>query len=557
MIKREAGFTFIWALRFAFQIGQMTLTAVEDSAKFSTPQVTNFLVHLQEATRANPNRDATVYIPVSGGEVAKANYHHFVFGQRGAGKSSLLRHLESEVKDATRISAWLDQEIFSNLSYPDVLVSAVSLVFESTLEAILAHEKLTAKKDTRWQKLLILIKFRSPTAKMSSLALELSQAVEELQKLKFAPIDRKIEWTHAAEKSKTRGGKVGGTLPVLAWQASLDKSSATRDATTMKETTEGTKDQYLERSLTIYRGILARASNELGGGFIFVDDLYQIRRSDQALVLGYMHRLVKDTELWLKIGSIRYSTEPFINGDPPRGMQIGHDAHEIALDRGMRHLQSTQVFLEKIMLKLCLTAKVDFNDLFTIDARKRLVMAAGGVARDYLRITSAAILEARNRGVTSKTGSHRVTVEDVNKGAGTLASSKLDELKKDEPEDSQALTRLVQDLTEFCRRTKCAYFLVSTEEQSLSTQINKLQHLRFTHLVAESETIRDRGSQRFNVWLLDVAELSAQRATVGMDFLGWGDRSKRRNRRLIYTEGAGATSRDSVENLHADADLHD
>jgi hypothetical protein len=28
----------------------------------------------------------------------------------------------------------------------------------------------------------------------------------------------------------------------------------------------------------------------------------------------------------------------------------------------------------------------------------------------------------------------------------------------------------------------------------------------------ESETIPDRGSQRFNVWLLDVAELSAQRA---------------------------------------------
>jgi hypothetical protein len=47
--------------------------------------------------------------------------------------------------------------------------------------------------------------------------------------------------------------------------------------------------------------------------------------------------------------------------------------------------------------------------------------------------------------------------------------------------------------------------------------------------------VPDRGSQRFNVWLLDVAELSAQRATAGMDFLGWEEREKRRNRKLIFT----------------------
>ena len=33
----------------------------------------------------------------------------------------------------------------------------------------------------------------------------------------------------------------------------------------------------------------------------------------------------------------------------------------------------------------------------------------------------------------------------------------------------------------------------------------------------------------------DVAELSAQRASAHMDFLGWEDREKRRNRKLIFT----------------------
>jgi len=77
--------------------------------------------------------------------------------------------------------------------------------------------------------------------------------------------------------------------------------------------------------------------------------------------------------------------------------------------------------------------------------------------------------------------------------------------------------------------------LVAADETELSGQVDKLSNLRFTHLLVANETIPDRGSQRFNVWLLDVAELSAQRATTGMDFLGWDNREKRRNRRLIFT----------------------
>lgn len=518
-------------------------------AKFDLQEVTKLLKDLQEATRANPNRDPDDYVPVSGSEIADTNYHHFVFGQRGAGKSSLLRHLEAEVEKAGRISAWLDQEVFSNLSYPDVLVSAVEQIFRSALRSVQNSQSQTGQEPIGfWQALWNRFKKPRPRTETEKLLDDLTYALLELTKLKFAPIDRKVEWTIHNENNSEKKISASATadIPHLKVQSGADAVNSAKNATTSKEISEGTKDQFLERSLTIYRDILSRASSELNGGFIFVDDLYQIRRSDQALVLGYLHRLVKDTGLWLKIGSIRYSTVPFVDGDPPRGMQIGHDAHEIALDRGMRHFASTQQFLERIMSGICVRAGVTFNDLFTTESRKRLVLAAGGVARDYLRIASAAILTARNRGVTTKTGSHRVIVEDVNKGAGSLASSKFADLRKDEPGESNSLASLVQDLTEFCRQTKCAYFLIAAEEVDLTSQVNKLQHLRFTHLVEESETIRDRGSQRFNVWLLDVAELSAQRATVGMDFLGWEDRSKRRNRKLVYTAGAGRAIRTST-----------
>ena len=314
-----------------------------------------------------------------------------------------------------------------------------------------------------------------------------------------------------------------------------DVGSTEHATTATSETVDGTKEEYLERALSLYRDLITRTSDIVGGGFIFVDDLYQIQREDQPEVLGYLHRLVKDTALWLKIGSIRYSTVTFKPGNPPRGMQRGHDAQEVPLDRGLRHPQVTQAFLEKILAQICQKAGVEMDNLLTQETRKRLVLAAGGVARDYLRITAGAIDEARNRGVTEKSGSHRIIVDDLNKAAGLLSPAKFDDLKADEPLEAAALAELVRRLTEFCRERGRAYFLIAADSVELSAQVDKLQHLRFTHLLMENETIPDRGSQRFNVWLLDVAELSAQRASAHMDFLGWEDREKRRNRKLIFT----------------------
>jgi hypothetical protein len=124
----------------------------------------------------------------------------------------------------------------------------------------------------------------------------------------------------------------------------------------------------------------------------------------------------------------------------------------------------------------------------------------------------------------------------VNKAAGSIQPGKLADMRADDPTEADALEGLVRRLTEFCRSRKRAYFLTATNDSTLSRQVNALQHLRFAHALYESETVPDRRSQRFNGWLLDVAELSASRATVGMNFMGWQDREARRNRRLIFTD---------------------
>lgn len=501
---------------------------------------------LQEATRATPASGPETYVPPSSGDRAEANYHHFVFGQRGSGKSSLLRHLQHQMLESGRAAVWIDQEIYSNLSYPDVLVSVLHELL-SSLAATL--QRRIAPKSQSWHHFPLFGRKNSDTVENRLLG-ELRTTATELEKLKFAPLNRKIEWKIITEAGRSSNASAGVRMELVSMQAGMEAKQST--STSASEVVDGTKEEYLERALTGYRDLIVRTSKLVGGGFVFVDDLYQIRRDDQPEVLGYLHRLVKDTDLWLKIGSIRYSTVTFKPGNPPRGMQRGHDAHEVPLDRGLRHPQVAQAFLEKILSQIGQRAGIDIDELITPDARKRLVLAAGGVARDYLRIMAGAIDEARNRGVTDKSGSHRIIVDDVNKAAGLLSPAKFDDLKADEPQEAFELGELVRRLTEFCRERKRAYFLVAADSVELSAQVDKLQHLRFTHLLIESETVPDRGSQRFNVWLLDVAELSAQRATAGMDFLGWEEREKRRNRKLIFTgdeipASVSSAARDAVK----------
>jgi energy-coupling factor transporter ATP-binding protein EcfA2 len=511
----------------------MSSKAPTGPGQFDSENAVQLLRALQEATRARPDGHEDVYVPPKGGEIAEADYHHFIFGQRGSGKSSLLRHLQRGAQGQSRSSVWIDQEIFSNLQYPDVLVSAVHELLRGVLSGVTPHAEKKVPA-TGWRRVLP----ARPRADAQKVVERLSDAANQMEKLKFAPLDRKVEWVIIEES--TSKASTQGSLKMELVSIGGSEESGSKLSAQATEIIEGSKEQFLERALTIFRELLVDASRLTGGGFVFIDDLYQLRRSDQPLVLGYMHRLVKDTGLWLKVGSIRYSTVTFKPGDPPRGMQVGHDAHEVPLDRGLRHFQTTQQFLERILSGIAEKQNVDIYDLLTPEARKRLVLAAGGVARDYLRLTSGAISEARNRGVTAKSGSDRVTVEDVNRAAGLLSPSKFEDLKKDEPSEAAELESLVRNITEFCRSTKCAYFLIPTDAPELPGQVDKLQNLRFTHLLDQSETVPNEGARRFDVWFLDIAELSAQRATQDMDFLGWENREKRRNRRLIFTGEAPA-----------------
>lgn len=492
-------------------------------AAFDKPEVQAFLRILSEAARASHVSGPNVYVPPAGSDLASANYHYFIFGQRGSGKSSLMHHLRKELHDTGRIGVWIDEEVFSKLTFPDVLVSAVLETMEGVLES------LPDESQSWWRRMFGMPK---ETGALQTKR-QLRKIANNLRALKQSPDDRQIEWTHSLDTS----GKydVVGHISVgqrVGVKGGVEQSQTA--GTKSVETVQTSKQEYLERALADFRKILIKSGQLTEGGFVFVDDLYHLRREDQPKVLGYMHRLLKDTGVWLKIGTLRNMTTTY-RDNPPEGMQLRHDAQEIALDRQFNRYGETQRFLETILQELAEPAGVETATLFTRGALDRLMLASGGVARDYIDLARRSIERARSRGVGTKSGSERIIVEDVNESAAEVAPTKMNDLKVDAPEHADKLQDLLYDLTEFCRETKCSYFMIDNRQQPLSDEVFELQNLRFAHLIHENETVPDRSSQRFNVWMLDLAMLSHQRAAQRIDFSGWQDRERRRQRKLIYT----------------------
>src|SRR5262249_33332262 len=86
-----------------------------------------------------------------------------------------------------------------------------------------------------------------------------------------------------------------------------------------------------------------------GDSFLFLDDLYHIRKEEQARVVDYIHSIAKGHKLWLKIGTIRHRSNWYAHGNPPIGMKLGDDADDIDLDFTLEKYALAKNFLHKIL----------------------------------------------------------------------------------------------------------------------------------------------------------------------------------------------------------------
>lgn len=504
---------------------------------------------VEESTRST-KEGVKYFIEPAPGTLARAKNrrHHIIFGRRGSGKSSLLAKITADLTVDRSPIAYVDLEEFKGHSYPDVLLSVLIKTFtefKAWMDTAAVH---SATRTSFWRRLFGAVPTKGGfnRAKTKEISSKLQEMIDELNAVLFSSDEVKTEKVSREEGGDelTTALTANAKAPVASLGSELrqtDKSSHVRQT---KREYVSHKIEILHRNIMRYKDLFKKMA-ELAGGpvFILLDDLYHIRLSDQADVLDYIHRIAKGSNLWIKVGTIRHRSRWYIYGDPPRGMKLGDDAEEIDLDVTLEKYDLTKRFLLRILEQFAKESGLKLDDFMTDGARDRLVLASGGVARDFLTIFRRAIDIARERlaGGDASRG-ERIGAEDVNKAAGEYDKFKREDFSRDAGRDDEKLLLDAFDrVSSFCLATAGANcFLIDKDYTGLDVAtIPELVDLKFLHHVRSRVTVSGRVNRLYDAYMLDLSQYTGERARRNFEIVEfWGKNAEDslRKSRFIYAE---------------------
>lgn len=497
----------------------MAKKAVIDSELYS-PAVDDLLVLCEEVTRATPEGARRFIEPAPGVlSRAKSNQHHIIFGRRGSGKSSLLRKMAADLTIDRRPIAFVDMETFKGHSYPDVLISVLIKSLLEFKKWLNSAATAPANKKSFWKRLYDAIPKRPPFSKVqtTTLASELELLIKALELQLRAPesSEKQTKQTLSDEKSAGVELAVDGGMP-----GANIKNKVTLGAKSLGSIEEQSKYvshkvEYLHQNILRFQNFFQELSKlSDGASFLILDDLYHIRKADQAKVIDYFHRVAKGNNMWLKVGTIKHRSQWYEHSDPPIGMKLGDDAKEINLDISLEKFETLRNFLKKILTNLMdETPHLTIKGLLNPTAIDRLTIASGGVTRDFIGIFSHSISQARNRDKQHHRG-QKVGAEDVNLATGDYAPLKQEEFKLDTDSERKVLEAAFAKLVAFCtEKSKCNVFLVPQKLSGPAREsIDQLIDLRLLHPVKSRVTLKKGATgELFEAYMLDLSQYTAAR----------------------------------------------
>jgi hypothetical protein len=273
-------------------------------------QIDSLATLVEEGARA-ANRTVPRFVEPARGTLRRATSrrHHIVFGRRGSGKTSLLLKAAYDLSSKKSPVAYVDLERFKGHEYPDVLIS----VLIESLEALtFALKKSSSNSEDRnrfqllWERLITSKK----TIDVGNAVDNIESAVEELRSLLSQSSETEVTDTQRTteQESRASGGSIAGQLPAsLAVEASLSGSKETSSSRSVEEKMRRSKIQFLINKTLDYSKVVGSMSEALQkDAYLFLDDLYHLRKEDQPQVLDYFHRLFKGRKIWLKVGTVRH-----------------------------------------------------------------------------------------------------------------------------------------------------------------------------------------------------------------------------------------------------------
>ena len=191
------------------------------------------------------------------------------------------------------------------------------------------------------------------------------------------------------------------------------------------------------------------------------------------------------------------------------------DGGQINVDFTFENFKRTAAQLRQILYAYGEKAGMDraeVDDLFMGEGFDRLVLAAGGVPRDFLSL----LLEALS---TKDAGQERIGKDDVRQLSLHVFQRRIQELKVDaEQRDQDMLLKGINAITRFCLEKKENVFLVPDqalqEENGVRELLNRLLDYRIIHTVGVASTHKSH-TGTFAAFALDIGAYAKFRKLEG------------------------------------------
>ena len=396
---------------------------------------------ITENLRVQRDGDAIDYVNVGVALTdACAKQNHVIFARRGCGKTLLLHHSRKHIAEQTRI-IYLNCEDFKRHSFPNVLIEILAALFreiDSNLSGWFGKK-----------------------ARSKQIVATVLKKLSELQKA----ADSQDESVKKTEASETKSGK-SATASVPTSQLKIEaKGDASQSKKQETETTFKLHKQKLH-DLDLWLPELKSnvreffdLSQSVKAIFLQIDDLYHLRRADQAFVVDYIHRFCKDLPLYFKIATLRHASTLFMDRDgQPIGAQERHDYQPINIDYTFGDFKKTKTQNWQILVEFAKRvpmSEAELSDLFKGEGFERLVMAGGGVPRDVLSLFLEVLSQVQGA------QDQRIGKDEVRILSRGNFERHIEELKHDSQDDEQDdLLKGIYAIREFCLEKKTNAFAV-------------------------------------------------------------------------------------------------
>ncbi len=441
---------------------------------------------IRDSFRVRENHDP-VYVDVSGNlNRIGSQQHQIIFGRRGSGKSCLLVHFHRRMAPERGHSIYLNADEIKNLGFPDVLIRALIRLFEA----------LPGGQRTRF------LGFRLPMKGLAKEAKNLRDLLEEPEQAAVRD-----------ERSRSSSSQVGSEVSSGGARLTAGGSEGSSRVRTAEFTER--KLDYLERHLHDFKAELEKELPDGKLAFLLLDDFYQVRRPEQPDFIDYLHRLLRGTNCYLKVGTIRHRTTLVRQTDHTVGVELSQDVEPLYLDRTLEDVPDAQAYLGSVLNEMGRLVGIDdvLAEYLNPEAPLALTLASGGVPRDFLTIFVEALGEAR----AMRPDGRWITPQHVYKGAARYSyRSKLVDLRADAGNAAVRAEILFDDIWDFClhEKRKTTFLIAQSEVGAYSPEHELIQQLMDSKLVhtVQADTSAASGREgRYEAYTLDAASFMEPR----------------------------------------------